>query len=354
MKYEELTISFYNPARTEEAHRTAEFRKSATLEQLLAELNGLLAVCQEQVNRQYTRPRFPLLLIVGLPRSGTTLFLQWLAESKQWGYPSNIISRFYGAPYIGARVQQILIEHDYKNQIADFQKTEPYSSSLGTTRGATAPHEFWYFWRRFFPLAEDADVVPPAALANVDVARLNAELATLEAAQGKPLAMKAMLLNWHIPFLDTAFEKVLFVHVKRDPILVMQSILEGRRQNFGSEDRWYSFKPPEYRWLKELDPVHQVAGQVHFILKAVEEGLSQVAEPRKLEIDYEQFCQNPAEVWQRLQSRLAAQGYALEGTYQGPDRFEATTTVRVSPERWASFQDALVKVQKWEHQPKEQ
>ncbi len=81
MNAQPTTPSFYDPARTDEAHRAAEFRKSATLEQLLAELNGLLAVCQETVNRQHTRPRFPLLLIVGLPRSGTTLFLQWLAES---------------------------------------------------------------------------------------------------------------------------------------------------------------------------------------------------------------------------------------------------------------------------------
>ena len=342
--------SFYNPARSEEAQRSAEFRKSATLEQLLAELNGLLAVCQETVNQKYTRPRFPILLIMGLPRSGTTLFLQWLAESKQWGYPSNIVSRFFGAPYIGVRVQQILVENDYKNEITDFQKTEPYASSLGKTKGALAPHEFWYFWRRFFPLYEDCDVVPPEALANVDVARLNAELATLEAALEKPLAMKAMLLNWHIPFLDAAFEKVLFVHVKRDPIYVMQSIMESRRRNFGSEDRWYSFKPLEYRWLKDQSPLYQVAGQVHFILKAVEEGLAQVAEPRKMEVDYEHFCQNPAEVWETLRSKMAAQGYTVEGSYPGPDHFEATTSVRVSPERWADFQKAFWAIQKVDSQ----
>ncbi len=338
------TTSFYNPTKTEETHRSAEFRKSATLEQLLAEVNGLLASGQEQVNQQYTRPRYPLLLIVGLPRSGTTLFFQWLAESKQWGYPSNIISRFYGAPYLGARIQQILIEHDYKQQITDFQPTDPYTSSLGTTKGATAPHEFWYFWRRFFPFANDADVVPPEALATVDAARLNAELATLEAAFDKPLAMKAMLLNWHIPFLNAALEKVLFVHVRRDPVYVMQSIFESRRKNFGTEDKWYSFKPPEYRWLKDLDPVQQVAGQVHFILKAVNEGLAQVAEPRKVEVDYEQFCQHPAAVWETLRTKMAAQGCALGETYQGPEHFAATTDRRVTPERWASFQAALVEI----------
>jgi len=338
--------SFYDPVKTKETHRTAAFRKSPSLEQLLAELNGMLSVCQDKVNQKYTRTRFPVVLIMGLPRSGTTLFFQWLAESKHWGYPSNIVSRFYGAPYIGARVQQILLENDYKNEITGFQKTDPYFSSLGKTKGAAAPHEFWYFWRRFFPLCEDADIVSPETLEKVDTARLNAELATLEAALEKPLAMKAMLLNWHIPFLDKAFEKVLFVHVKRDPIYVMQSILEGRQKNFGSKEQWYAFKPPEYRWLKDLDPVFQVAGQVHFILQAVEAGLAQVPESRKLEVDYVPFCENPAGVWSELCTKMAALGYELDRSYPGPDHFEATTSIRVSPERWDDYQKAFAQFQK--------
>jgi hypothetical protein len=345
MKTPPTISSFFDPVGTEETHRTAEFRKSATLEQLLAELNGLLSVCQETVNQKYVRPRFPVLLIMGPPRSGTTLFLQWLAESKCWGYPSNIISRFYGAPYIGARVQQILIEHDYKNQISDWQKTEPYASSLGTTKGATAPHEFWYFWRRFFPLGPEADVVSPEALEKVDVVRLNAEIASLEAALQKPIAMKAMLLNWHVPFLDAAFEKALIVHVRRHPIHVMQSLFDGRQKNFGCEERWYSFKPPEYRWLKDLPPVDQVAGQVYFTEKAVEVGMAQVAENRKMVIDYEKFCPNPVVTWQELQEKMEGQGYPMKDAYTGPERFDATTHVRVSPERWAAYERAYAAMQ---------
>jgi hypothetical protein len=324
---------------------TAEFRKNATLEQLLTELNDLLSACQEQVNQAYTRPRFPVLLIMGVPRSGTTLFFQWLATSGRWGYPSNTVSRFYQAPYIGARVQQILFEHDYMNEITNRQNADAYTSSHGKTKGATAPHEFWYFWRRFFTFDQDANVVSPEALAKVDVARLNTELATLEAALDKPLAMKAMLLNWNIPFLDAALEKVLFVHVKRDPLYVMQSIMEKRLEYFGAEERWYGFKPPEYRWLIEHDPITQVAGQVYYTQKAVDEGLAHVDEARKLVVGYEQFCQNPAVVWEMLQAKMAAQGYCIEGQYAGPDSFATTNSARVSPARWNDFQKAFRTIQ---------
>lgn len=329
---------------------TAEFRNSPALEQLLAELNDLLSVCQQEVNHRYARPNFPILLIMGVARSGTTLFFQWLAKSRRFAYPSNLVSRFFRARYVGARVQQILVEHDYRNEIMGFEKTEPYASSHGKTKGATAPHEFWYFWRRFFPVRGDAALVPPEALEDVDVTRLNAELATLEAALEKPLAMKAMLLNWNIPFLDRAFEKVLFVHVERDPLCVMQSIMEGRQHYFGSAESWYSFKPPEYRWLKELNPVTQVAGQVHFTQKAVKAGLSQVNESRKMAISYGRFCREPAAVWETLRCKMAAQGCRFVGRYEGPDHFEARNSVRVSAERWGQYQEALEAIQEVDSQ----
>jgi hypothetical protein len=74
----------------------------------------------------------------------------------------------------------------------------------------------------------DADVVSPEALEQADVTGFKRELASLEAALGKPLAMKGMFLNWNIAFLDTMFDKVLFVHVAREPAYVVQSLLDGR------------------------------------------------------------------------------------------------------------------------------
>lgn len=323
--------------------RVGDFRRNEKLEALLKELNGLLAACQEEVSRRYDRTRFPVLLLMGAPHSGTTLFMQWLADSGQWGYPTNVISRFYTAPYIGARVQQILIENDIGGEISDFKKTSPFTSVLGRTAGALAPHEFWYFWRRFFPLRPDADVMPAEALAGVDTGRMNRELATLEAALEKPLALKAMLLNWHIPFLDAAFDRVLFVNLKRDPAYVVQSILAGRRRYFGTEDLWYSFKPPEYAWLKDRPPVEQVAGQVHFIREATEAGMAQVAPARSWTLQYEDFCRDPSAAWTMLAEKMAGLGCPLNGAYAGPPAFDAANTVRTPPERWKEIEAALAK-----------
>lgn len=330
---------------TQEEPGVGDFHRSRKLETLLGEMNGLLAMCQEEINRQYTKPRFPLLLLMGAPHSGTTLFMQWLAESQQWAYPTNLISRFYAAPYLGARIQQILIENDIHGEISAFKKPVPFTSTLGKTEGALAPHEFWYFWRRFFPLQPEADVVLAEKLAQVDIVKLNRELAALEAALEKPLTFKAMLLNWHIPFLDAAFDKVLFVNLKREPTYVIQSMLDGRRKRNGSEEFWYSFKPPEYAWLKNLPPVEQVAGQIYFIRQATDAGMAQVDPARTLTIHYEEFCRDPAAIWAELVEKMAGLGYAMQREYTGPEHFHAANTVRSSSARWAQIQQALTDVE---------
>ena len=312
--------------------RVAEFRRNQKLEQLLGELNRLLSACQELVNQKYEILRFPILLVMGAPRSGTTLMTQWLAESHCWGYPSNLISRFFGAPYLGARIQQVLVDYDYRNEISDLKRNVPYKSTLGKTQGALAPNEFWYFWRRFFPSNQNGDIVSPEELGCVDVSGLRRELASLEAALEKPLMMKGNLMFRHIPFLDTIFEKVLFVDIQRDPACVVRSLLESRLKFFGSEDLWYSLKPAEYEWLKDLNPVSQVAGQVYFVQKAIESGLAQVAESRRLAVTYEKFCESPSEVWDEIRSKLNANDYAL-GDYTGPSRFDSMNHSHTSTAR---------------------
>jgi len=269
-----------------------------------------------------------------------------LSPAPRFRYPTNLISRFYAAPYIGARLQQALVEHDFRGEVSDFKKTVSYESTLGKTQGALAPHEFLFFWGRFFTLGQDAHVVSPENLAKVDSAKFVRELASLEAALEKPLALKGMYLNWHIPFLDGLFEWALFVHLKREPAYVVQSLLESRQKFFGSEEMWYSVKPPEYAWLKDRDPVAQVAGQVYFTRKATETGMAQLAEARSLTLEYERFCAAPAEAWEAIRARLAAQGHALEAGYKGPARFETGNTVRVPAERWKAIQEACLEFQR--------
>jgi len=302
--------------------RTTAFRRNELLEKLLTELNADLWPSEERlIAQQDAGFSYPLILVMGPLRSGTTLFMQWLANTGLVAYPTNLLSRFYQAPIIGAKIQLLLTDprFNFRNELGEFVQQAEYRSENGKTRGVLAPNEFWYFWRRF--LTDPArDVWMDEELRqSMDTRTMLAELAGMMEVFQKPFAAKGMLFNYNIPFLDTVLDKVLFIQIKRDIATNVASVLEARKRQLGSESVWYSFKIPEYELLKDLDPIAQTTGQICFINKAIEHGLASVTKSRKLVISYEGFCSDPASIFQQIKQKLNLE---QAHSYQGPASFD--------------------------------
>ncbi len=316
----------------EQDKRTEQFSRVSDLEALLTELNNNLAGVNETY-LQDAEERHSKIFVMGALRSGTTLFTQWLANTGLSAYPTNMLSRFFGAPLIGARIQQLLTDprYNFRDEILDFNSGVNFSSENGKTRGALAPNEFWYFWRRFLPFA-DLDYLPPNELrAQGDLPRLREELNALANIFDKPFAMKAMIMNQNIAELAEQFDKPLFVWVHRDPVYNIQSALEARKRQYGDINTWYSFKIREYPQLKELDPLDSVAGQIAAINNAVAAGLAALPEHKKLVVEYEDFCRRPEHYYNEIARRLRQHGMPQEQIpdYRGEAAFDNTNTWRL-------------------------
>jgi len=326
--------------------RRQQFLRNQNLESLLSNLNGLLAPVQQEVRRNFQKPKYPLILIVGCARSGSTLMMQWLANSNQFTYPTNFLSRFYASPYIGAMIQQMLINpaYQYKEEFSDVKNLTLFQSDLGKTSGLFAPNEFYYFWRRFFKYG-DIQYLNENEARKVDADGFFSELASIESVFEKPLAMKGHLIGWNIPFFYSLFSNVIFLHVRRDPIYNAQSLLEAREKFYGDQSQWYSFKPVEYPILKDLPPHQQVSGQVYFTNRAVQQGLSAIEKLNWLSVSYEEFCKSPQKTYRQLRERLALFGYEITSHYTGPKRFESTNQVRLSKRQFSLISKAYEEFQ---------
>jgi hypothetical protein len=274
-------------------------------------------------------------------RSGTTLFMQWLADTGIAAYPSNLLSRFYNAPVIGAKIQLMLTDPNYnfRDELGDLVQNPSFQSENGKTTGTLSPNEFWYFWRRFLPEPARDDYTDPELMENMDTGTMLKELAGLTDVFGKPFACKAMLFNYNIPFLNNIIPKPVFVYIKRKPIFNMQSVFAAREKQLGSREEWYSFKIREYEELRNLSPEHQVAGQIACMNNAITAGLEEVPDINKLIIDYESFCKDPATVYSDLVSRLNKLGHKTEVSYTGCSEFTAN-------EIWTGSESEAVRYQK--------
>ncbi len=309
----------------EEAIRTQSFKRNLSLEKLLEEVNAELWSAESLI-LDNTPPKHPLIFILGPHRSGTTLLLQWLASLGSVAYPTNLMSRFYNAPILAAKIQLLLTDerYNYRNELRDFNSTLDFSSENGKTIGALSPKEFWYFWRRFLPYQELDYIESNELFKNVDTKLLQSELSGLVSVFDKPFALKAMILNYNIDFIDTLFENALFIYTKRDPLANIESALKAREKQLGSINEWYSFKIPEYEQLKDLAPYDQVGGQIYYINKAISEGLSRVDENKKMVIEYEEFCNEPQAFYSELTIKLEKLGHKMTQQYNGMSNFEQT------------------------------
>lgn len=314
--------------------RAEQFTRVSELEALLAELNSNLSGANEQY-LENAQERFSKIFVMGPLRSGTTLFTQWLANTGLAAYPTNMLSRFFGAPLVGAKIQQLLTDprYNFRNEILDFNSDINFSSDNGKTKGALAPNEFWYFWRRFLPF-DELDYMPADELKQkANLAGFRDELNALANIFEKPFAMKAMIMNQNIPELAEQFDKPLFIWIRRDPIFNIQSALEARKRQYGDINTWYSFKIKEYPHLKDLDPLESVAGQIASINRSVEQGIAALPEHKKLVVEYEDFCQDPEYYYNEITRRIQQQGGIynnIPDVYLGKKSFHCKKDWRIS------------------------
>lgn len=311
--------------------RRQEFQRNEKLEDLLNELESILSPVEEKMLEDFETLQFPTLLLIGGPRTGSTVFMQWLASLGVFSYPTNLISRFFYAPYIGAKIQLLLTDpaYSYKNEIVDFNGDITFKSDLGKTAGALAPNDFWYFWRRFIP-NEVPRYITEIEEKSIKGEKFIAEIAAIESVFKKPFAMKAMILEQNIPFLSKLFEKAIFINLKRHPFFNIQSLLEARIKFFGDRNKWYSIRPRQYHELVKYDPIKQVAGQVYFKNMAIKEGLSKIDSLQYLEVEYEEYCKNPISIFRKIEQKYHEYGFIFDWEYHGPDKFNSANTVRIT------------------------
>lgn len=250
--------------------RTAEFAKDEGYEALLERLNTSLA----GLELPGTAPQLPVLLIQGVPRSGTTLLYQLLAHTGLFTYPSNLVARFYRAPAMGLLIQRLA------QPLLDPPRLD-LTSRAGLTEGWWGPHEFGYFWRHHLGLKAHHEPEQP------DLTELILQLGRMEATGDAPLLFKNGLLSYATPLLRDALPTLKIVRIHRDAHDVQASILQMRERYHGDRGTWWSLRPEDLSLVAGAPPEDQVAFQVAHATEALD------AAGSDLEITYTELCADP-------------------------------------------------------------
>lgn len=310
-----------------EKSRSEEFTHNIQLNNLIKELKFFLEPLQEKVNEKYSGTKWPIGIVIGAPRSGTTLLTQWLASLDLFSYPSNLITRFAYAPYIGSLIQKMLLDSDYDfhGDFQDIQSEVNFKSNLGMSKGALAINSFSHFFRKYLN-HYDPRYIYSEELDSIDTEGINNGIASIEDAFGKPFISKGMMLQYNIEFFHKKIPNLFFFYIKRDPLMNMQSLLIARKKYFNDYEKWYSARPKEFEKLERMDKYHQVAGQIYYTNKSIEKELNELEEKNRISIKYEEFCKDPSIFFYEMKKKYKINKYNIDGEYSGIRYF--TTSCR--------------------------
>jgi Sulfotransferase family len=261
------------------------------------------------LERAHVGPIAPApLLIVGPPRSGTTLLYQLMVQHLDVAYLSNAHHAIYGAPFLVER----FVPRRFRKPPAS------YESRFGVTHGLWAPSEARNFWYRFFPLhphAVDANDVPPAALAG-----LRGSFLAMTRASGKAVVTKNVVCSVRIGAISAAMPEMRYLVMHRDLVDTAASLLASRKEATGTYDQWWSVEPEGIGAMRSLPPEQQVVEQIRAVDASIQASRASLQADCFVDVEYADLTRDPESEIGRLASALDLR--QRPGSAQLPARFE--------------------------------
>jgi len=257
-------------------------------------LNNYLLPFEKSEYEEYNTPH-PIIFVNGLPRSGTTLLMQYLTSSFEFGYINNLIARFWLSPLVGLRLS---MSSNLSRNESDF------SNFFGRTRHVSEPHEFSYFWKKWLQIEDSKPYDLKLAQNQINWYELSGVIKNMQAEVQAPFVFKGLHPCRHLKYFQKYFQNVIVIHIDRNPIEVARSLKKARIHHFGDPNHWWSVISSNYADIKSLDYSEQIPHQIYSLSTDYELNYDGLEANNLIRINFDDFLKTPKELMNRIDSRI--------------------------------------------------
>jgi hypothetical protein len=256
----------------------------SSLKTPFAEINEALQQKDDAHTAEFENPEWAVTFLMEAGRSGSTLFTQILASCYRIGYISNVLGKFWLAPYYGALLE--------KELLVDGLRNSGFKSNYGNTKGAYEANEWGWFWQHWLQLEDDEQHIQEVS--KINFAGLIEKLAAVEHVKEVPLFIDNTLAVANMATLKQNLPNALAVKVERDPYYVCNSHLNARLSRFGDIYTWYGYRPCNFTELSCIEnPVEQVVLQIKATRDELNQELVGFDPGEILTVNYVDLCNDP-------------------------------------------------------------
>ena len=301
----------------------------------LTPVDFLLSKRENALLERKQKSELPIILVLGGSRSGTTLFYQTLAQYLSVSYFNNLSASFPKAPIISSLYFGRFLKKPKGN----------FKNYYGSVSGLNGPNDGFHIWNRWF--GEDRNHVPESLSPKV-LEDMGHFLNLWNVTFNKPLLNKNNRNSLCIKHFEEAYPgKVYYLHISRDPLYVIQSLIQSREMiqgdktlawGLGSEDAASEGSDKnEYKYIDDIArQVYQVENQITSDLADL------VPEARRYKISYSDFCDTPANVLQDIH-RLIFNNELEDESIVGLKPFKNTNRKKLPDEEFEQIKKTVEK-----------
>ena len=253
------------------------------------------------------RNRWPPTFVVGAERSGTTLVCLHLAGRYRFGWIPLAAKRRAKHPLTAT--WRALGQSEWEPNL---------ENRYGVGSGDLAPSDGWDSLRPWF--REDGTAADPELRGFVNLVR------GCERLFGAPFLNKNNANSVRVAALARAFPTALFVHVTRERSAAVASLVEARAKHGVALGQWWGAVPPDFAGRAFESELEQSLATHLGVELAARRALEALPPERWIELDYGDFCADPArlEAWLEAAHRAAGRPLERRAPEPGPARYEAS------------------------------
>ncbi len=263
----------------------------------------------ENVAKKVEKP--PMILVVGIQRTGSTFVSQILSNAFDFSEVGNFNSIFWRSRYF--------IHKWYNRFFKRRTSLKHFKSYYGISRGLSTIGDCYEVYDQWF--GTDHYSIP--AYLDDDTKKDMANyFGRLYQATGKPILAKnnrntLLLKEW-----KSVFPNAHFVIVKRNLAEVVRSTVQASYDFFGDPPTLWGLYPKDKSFqLGEGSIIKQACRQCFYLEKELNEAIDQLDSNSYTIVEYEEFCQEPKRFLNGLRSAVSNQ-FKIDMQYSDHLNFE--------------------------------